>query len=384
LNEAINELIREAKVDRAIVLAKSRFKERETLEDFITLANALVSARRVRDLRSLLKQYPYFFRIRREYLAVLNLRTLDLDSLERTMVSVAAIVKGWVLATLGYVSEAERILPNLRSPSFLPSYVDIMAGRPPRFLKQFLPYSMNRIYVDYLRGMYLVAGGFWEEGSALLNETAFKAFEGGYVGWGIDMLNLAGFVALNPTMIEAGRQIARSLGDRLSQKVSEIYLIPFRRRIPKFPDVPRFREQATMAGALLSGAPLPLKDDDLFFYRAIWWYAHKRILDLPFLSLAGKPRLYQGRREIKLHRHRKAIAVLVFSKVLGDAGRDYAHVIFKDSINPRRRYIEYLGRLGNLRHIPMDLLITKKYGTFLRDCEEEWGLFLRRRVLSGL
>ncbi len=370
-------------MDEAIELSYKIFYERKDLESFTHLANALTTGRRINDLDRLYREYPELFERKRDTLAVLLFRTLRLKELFSILPNTPTRVRAWILASLGYVEEAYGEWGKMEDQSkYLKLYLDTLTGRvlEGEFRNPSNP-LMSQIYHDYLFGTLWVTAGMVEEGLELLNSVAFRSFEGGYVGWGIDTILLKGFVGMNPTEIEAGRYIARQLGDRFSVVLADIYLSLFRGSVPDVPDIPRFSTQKTYAEAVLMGDPLP--DGGIFGYRIQWWYVEKFWHRRRFLSLSGKARVLEGMREVHLERPKKSIPVLVFHRILGSEGKRYAHLIFQTSKDPRRRYEEYLGRLNRLRNIPTDFFITRRYGTFLTKETEPWAEFLKDRVLKG-
>ncbi len=379
--ELIERLIHNAKVSEALSEAYNVFYSKRDTRSFINLSNALTTARRVRELEELYRRFPEMFERKRDTLAVMLFRGLRLKELYETLPKVDTLTRAWILASLGYVEEAYREWGSLSIKSgFLKVYLDILMGNNPGKIEAIGDTPMSVLYRDYLRGTFLVTSGMIDEGLEVLNSVAFRAFEGGYVGWGIDTILLKGFLGLNPTEMEAGRYIASQLGDRFSVVLSDIYLSPFRRQVPDVPDVPRFTVQREYATALLSDRPLPT--DGPFGYRAHWWYVEKFWRERRFITFAGRVRVLEGRREIHLERPRRSIAVLTFHRVLGEEGKRWAHLIFQNSKDPRRRYEEHLGRLREYRNVPMDLFITRRYGTFLSLEREPWAEFLRDRVLG--
>lgn len=380
--EFIERLIQNAKVSEALNRAYNRFYEKRDAESFANLVNALTTARRIKDLEDLYHRFPEMFERKRDTLAVLLFRSLRLKDLHDTLPGVDALTRGWILASLGYVREAHREWERLDvKRGFLKVYLDLLMGNDPGEIEAIGDSPMSVLYRDYLRGTFLATAGMVEEGLRVLNSVAFRAFEGGYVGWGIDTILLKGFLGLNPTEIEAGRYIASHLGDRFSVVLSDIYLAPFREEVPDVPDVPRFTVQREYADALISGRPLPTKGP--FGYRAHWWYVEKFRRNRRFITFAGRVRVMEGRREIHLERPRRSIAVLTFHRVLGEEGKRWAHLIFQNSKDPRRRYEEHLGRLREFRNVPMDLFITRRYGTFLSLEDEPWAEFVKDRVLGS-
>ncbi len=370
-------------MEEAIELSYKIFYERKDLESFTHLANALTTGRRINDLGRLYREYPELFERKRDTLAVLLFRTLRLKELFSILPNTPTRVRAWILASLGYVEEAYGEWGKMEDQSkYLKLYLDTLTGRvlEGEFRNPSNP-LMSQIYHDYLFGTLWVTAGMVEEGLELLNSVAFRSFEGGYVGWGIDTILLKGFVGMNPTEIEAGRYIARQLGDRFSVVLADIYLSLFRGSVPDVPDIPRFSTQKTYAEAVLRGDPLP--DGGIFGYRTQWWYVEKFWHRRRFLSLSGRARVLEGMREVHLERPKKSIPVLVFHRILGSEGKRYAHLIFQTSKDPRRRYEEYLGRLNRLRNIPTDFFITRRYGTFLTKETEPWAEFLKDRVLKG-
>ncbi len=374
----IDGLIQEGRVAEAVKMAYTAFYQKKDVRSFTVLANALVTARRISELEDLYLKYPHFFRERKDTLAVMLFRGMRLRELFSILPEVPGRARVWILASLGYVEEAEQEWGRLEDRSkFLRIYLDILTGKRPDRVEPLGESVMSKLYADYLRGIFLVTAGTVGEGLELLNSVAYRSFRGGYVGWGIDTLLLKGFLGLNPTDLEAARYIAEQLGDRFSVELSKLYMSLFRCKVPEVPDVPRFSQQKSFAEAVLRGDPIPRRGT--FGYRSQWWYVDKFHHGRRFLTLAGKARVMEGRREVHLPRPNRSIPVLVFHRLLGSEGKEYAHLIFQKSKDPRRRYEEYLGRLGELKHIPMDHFITGRYGTFLSEETEPWAVFLKER-----
>lgn len=383
MKEFLDDLIMGGEVDRAVKVAYEYFHGRKDLESFTYLCNALVTARRIRELEGLYKRFPHLFRKKVDTLAVLLFRTLRLKELFNVLSRSPVRVRAWILSSLGYVERAYRELDKMEDKSiFLKFYLDTLSGnvRSGKFRNPFDRF-MSRIYYDYLLGTLWVTAGMLEEGLNLLNSVAFRSFEGGYVGWGIDTILLKGFVGLNPTEIEAGRYIAQHLGDNFSVMLADIYLSLFRGSVPDVPDIPRFTLQRRYAEAVLRGNPLP--DDGILGYKAQWWYVEKFRYRKTFLTLSGRARVMEGMKEVHLERPKRSVPVLIFHRILGSEGKKYAHIIFQTSKDPRRRYEEYLGRLNRLKHVPMDFFIARRYGTFLSKETEPWAEFLKNRVSKG-
>ncbi|NPB04208.1 MAG: hypothetical protein GXO39_07340 [Thermotogae bacterium] len=382
--EEIDRMIQESEVSHAISLAKSELRFNEDTNLFNDLINALITARRIRELKELYRRYPNAFRNRKNALAVLYFRTLKLKKLYEVLPEVDASTRGWIYAALGFVEKAKEELKRIGSNSLLTAYLDIFSGREPTFVSSDQPSSMMRIYEDYLQAFLLIFSGFIHEGLELLNSVSFRAFSGGYVGWGVDTLLVKGLVTLNPTEVEAARQIAHQVYDRFSEVTALLYLALFGADIPKVPPVPRLTVQRDILQELLEGNLHLPNDCPLFGYRAMWWYVDKFFWNKIFISFAGRVRIFKGKEELRFPRHRKSMAVLAFSKILGREGKNFASIIFPNSADPKRRYLEYLGRLGDIRHAATDFPITKRYGTFLAHEEENWAKFLKEKVKTGL
>lgn len=114
-----------------------------------------------------------------------------------------------------------------------------------------------------------------------------------------------------------------------------------------------------------------------------WWYANRRIKDLPYLSFARKLRLYHGKREVRF-RSRRVVVALAFVRLLGkEEALKHLNIIFPKVKNPKRRLYQALSYLGRYLYVPTDASITLRKDNFLREEKEGWARFLRSNIAIG-
>lgn len=128
---------------------------------------------------------------------------------------------------------------------------------------------------------------------------------------------------------------------------------------------------------------LPAEGSNLFGIEAFWWYASNVRRRRAYLSFSGRLRLMRGLEEVKLAR-RRALILLAFIRLKGyNFAKENAHIIFPDSVRPKRRVAEYLRYVREYLKVPIDVRIARRYGTFLEEEGEGWATFLREHVLNA-
>ncbi len=114
----------------------------------------------------------------------------------------------------------------------------------------------------------------------------------------------------------------------------------------------------------------------------LWWYVSKRKYSRPYLSFAGKLRLYEGKREVKF-RSKKVLVTLAYLRLLGrEALEENLDLVFPNVKNPKRRLYQALSELGRYRYLPTDVRITLRRGNFLRDEHDPWALYLKEEIMQ--
>ncbi len=200
----------------------------------------------------------------------------------------------------------------------------------------------------------------------------------------LHLLRYKAFVEMDVFRLELLRHTFTSLGDTFSALLSEIYLDFLTEkdpldlnRIPK--DCGFLRTQYLLMRKYRFGEDYdPPKD--MAGIGDMWWYANRRRYGRPYLSFAGKLRLYDGVREVRF-RSRKTVITLAYLKLLGrEALERNLHMVFPNVKNPKRRLYQALAQLGRYRYVPTDLKITLRRGNFLRDENEPWAEFLKAHV----
>ncbi|NPA80816.1 MAG: hypothetical protein GXO29_07205 [Thermotogae bacterium] len=371
-------------VRKALKVALRNFKFHPNLITFAELMQGFMTMRRIRSARKLLSDNPelasQFRTVYPSTVAAVRLRSLNIPSRRSLLEGLPPNSRAWILATMGDVKGAMRTVEENGLDGFIRDYVLILRGRRPKLEVPF-PHRMSGIYNDYLRALYMVVSGRLDTGLQLLGQVAATSLRSGYVGWGGDTLMLQGLVEPDPAKIEAAMEIYRSLGDRFSLKLAQVFALPFRREEVNVPPLKRYNIQLKYARAIARSEKVIRAPNDPLGYYALWWYASKRIRNITYLSFAGRLRIMEGGRELKLPRYERSRIVLAFYKLFGRDGKNFAHLIFPGSSAPRRRYEEYLSRVKHLRACPMDVGITLRYGTFLQDESEPWALFLKDRLL---
>ncbi len=141
------------------------------------------------------------------------------------------------------------------------------------------------------------------------------------------------------------------------------------------------RAYVSLANAFLNGERIR-PPNDLYGVYNLFWYLDKVRRGVKYLSFAGELKLMEGVKEVKVPR-RKSLVVLAYLKALGkDKMMEYAGKIFPESLNPRRRVVEYLSSVKEYHYVPSDLHITLRFGNFLKK-EVGGSLRLLRDLMTG-
>ena len=137
---------------------------------------------------------------------------------------------------------------------------------------------------------------------------------------------------------------------------------------------------ARLANAFLNGERIR-PPNGLYGVYNLFWYLDKVRRESTYLSFAGRLRLMKGAHKVKVQR-KKSLIVLAYLKTLGkEKLMGYAHRIFPNSINPKRRAVEYLSSVKEYHYVPSDLHITIRFGNFLKE-EEGESLRLLRSLIT--
>ncbi|NPA79862.1 MAG: hypothetical protein GXO29_02270 [Thermotogae bacterium] len=377
--DVIDRYVFSGDVHGALRIAARRFRQDGDVRAFETLINVLTTMRRIRSIRRLLRRFAGNYP-NSEVLGVpVHLRMLRIDRLLKIFPRLTPTQRVWVHAILGEVHKAKETVETYNVEGFAREYVRILMGERPS-LPPKLPYRMSLLYRDHLKALYYAVSGLTDESVRLLESITEESLRRGFLGWGIDASLLRGLLEGDPSRIALAGGLARELGDLLSLKLSEIYLLPFTGVEPTLPSVPRFSIQMRHARAVRNGERITRLPGEPFGYYALWWYVSKRVNRETYLSFAGRLRLMGGDREVRVQRWRRSNIVLAFHKIFGRGGIRYARIIFPESPSPERRYKEYLSRLGEIQNVPTDAFITLRYGTFLSDEEGTWAQFLKDNV----
>ena len=211
-----------------------------------------------------------------------------------------------------------------------------------------------------------------------------RAFAKGSKAAILNLMRYKAFVELDIFKLELLKHTFTSLGDTFSALLSEIYLdfltekeplSPF--RIPE--DCGFLRTHYLLMRKYRFGEDYE-PPEDMTGIGDMWWYVNRRRNGRPYLSFAGKLRLYDGAKEVRF-RSRRTVITLAYLKLLGREGLERnLDLVFPSVKNPKRRLYQALAQLGRYRHVPSDLKITLRRGNFLRDESEPWAEFLKRNV----
>ncbi len=200
----------------------------------------------------------------------------------------------------------------------------------------------------------------------------------------LNLMRYKAFVELDVFKLELLKHTFTNLGDTFSALLSEIYLDLLTDKDPIEPSrIPKdcgfLRTQYLLMRKYRFGEDYtPPKD--MAGIGDMWWYVNRRRSGRPYLSFAGKLRLYDGTKEIRF-RSRKTVITLAYLKLLGrEALERNLNLVFPNVKNPKRRLYQALAQLGRYRYVPSDLKITLRRGNFLRDESEPWAEFLKART----
>ena len=215
-----------------------------------------------------------------------------------------------------------------------------------------------------------------------------RAFSKGAKGAILNLMRYKAFVELDVFKLELLKHTFTNLGDTYSAILSEIYLDLLTDKEPLDPSrIPEkcgfLRTQYLLMRKYRFGEDYR-PPEDMRGIGDMWWYVNRRHRGLPYLSFAGKLRLYDGAKEVRF-RTRRVVIALAFLKLLGREGLEgNLNLVFPKVKNPKRRLYQALSQLGRYRYIPTDLRITLRRGNFLRDEGEPWAEFLKARVRESL
>ncbi len=211
-----------------------------------------------------------------------------------------------------------------------------------------------------------------------------RAFAKGSKAAILNLLRYKAFVDLDTFRLELLKHTFTNLGDMYSAILTEIYLDFLTDKEPIDPS--RIPEDC---GFLRTHYLLMRKyrfgeeyqpPEDMRGIADMWWYVNRRHNRRPYLSFAGKLRLYDGVKEIKF-RSKRVIVALAYLKLLGREGLEgHLDLVFPNVKHPKKRLYQALSQLGRYRYIPTDAGITIRRGNFLRDEKESWAQFLKERT----
>jgi len=157
---------------------------------------------------------------------------------------------------------------------------------------------------------------------SLYDEELKKHFSRGAIGGILRLMRPRAFINGDTLTLEMLLNTYEKLGDRFSHLMTRINLSLVKgedllegEELP--PECEVLRTHYGLMRKYLTGeefTPPP----ELIGIGDAWWYANRRIKDLPYLSFARRLRLYHGKREIKF-RSRRIVVALAFVRLLGKA-----------------------------------------------------------------
>ena len=233
----------------------------------------------------------------------------------------------------------------------------------------------------------MLSSGEFAEYDELYDDELKKHFSKGALVGILRLMRPRAFVDGDAMTLEMLLNTYEDLGDRFSYLLTKMNLSLVRgenlleeKDLP--PECEVLRTHYNLMRAYLTGDRY-VPPSQLLGLGDTWWYANRRIRNLPYLSFARKLRLYHGKKEVKF-RSRRVVVALAFVRLLGkEEALRHLNLIFPGVRNPKKRFHQALSYLGRYLYVPTDAPITLRRGNFLREEREEWASFLKSSVSSG-
>jgi len=383
----VDDLLANAEIERAKEVAYSKVRERFDEENVLNLLRVLATLRDAKSMRKVFRRwreehgkFPQSFK---EVLALYYLITLQIDRLLPILPETPEHVAFWILTTLGYTEEAKRY--DLSKPARMAT-VRLLEGydyQPP----QDIP-PLEKLFFTFFNTKRFIVGGEINRAMAYLNEALALSLKQGALPIALNAMVLRGAFQMNSGDIEIARYVSQNLDDRMGLAVAQIYSGLVEGKVPTL-EIP---ERFPILRAMYDYLRYVVRREGVFKpYEGIrsvyntWWYLDKIRNGRLYITFAGRLRVVEGNRVMRLPQ--KQLLCVAFVKVGGrDLLNRYAPILFPGSKNPQRRALENLSRASDLRFAPSDLYMTLRFGNFLRDEEERWAVVLKeeaRRLLSG-
>ncbi|NPA80371.1 MAG: hypothetical protein GXO29_04905 [Thermotogae bacterium] len=384
---SVDDLLANAEIERAKEVAYSKVRERFDEENVLNLLRVLATLRDAKSMRKVFRRwreehgkFPQSFK---EVLALYYLITLQIDRLLPILPETPEHVAFWILTTLGYTEEAKRY--DLSKPARMAT-VRLLEGydyQPP----QDIP-PLEKLFFTFFNTKRFIVGGEINRAMAYLNEALALSLKQGALPIALNAMVLRGAFQMNSGDIEIARYVSQNLDDRMGLAVAQIYSGLVEGKVPTL-EIP---ERFPILRAMYDYLRYVVRREGVFKpYEGIrsvyntWWYLDKIRNGRLYITFAGRLRVVEGNRVMRLPQ--KQLLCVAFVKVGGrDLLNRYAPILFPGSKNPQRRALENLSRASDLRFAPSDLYMTLRFGNFLRDEEERWAVVLKeeaRRLLSG-
>ncbi len=382
---SVDDLLANAQVEKAKRIAYARVREEFNERNVLNLLRVLATGRDVRGMKRVFnrwkKTYGEFPDSFAEVLGIYYMLTLQTDRLLEIISAIPEHVAFWLLTTLGYTEEAKKY--NIEAPARRAT-INLLEGHdyePPGDIP-----PIERLFFLFFNGKRYLVGGEINRALVYLNEVLSMSLKQGAMGIALNSMILRGAFQMQIADIEVARYVSQNLGDRMGYTVASIYAGLVEGYVPELEIPETFPILKVMYDYLRyvvrnEGVFRPV--DGLRSLYNMWWYLDKIKKDRVYITFAGRLRVMKGMETLKVPQ--KHVLCVAFVKI-GDKEllNKYAHLLFPESKDPKRRALENLSRASDLRFVPSDMYMTLRFGNFLRDEDEEWAKVLREEAIKRL
>lgn len=378
---SVDDLLANVQLERAKRVAYARVREDFNEENVLNLLRILATGRDARGMKRVLKRwkerYGVFPESFYEVLGLYYMLTLQTDHIFPILPKIPEHVAFWILTTLGYTEKAKEYDLTLPARAAAIRLLEGYDYEPPEDIS-----PIEKLFFVFFNSRRYLVGGEIRRALVYVDEALSMSLKQGAMGIALNAMTLRGAFRMNPADIEVARYVSQSLGDRMGYTVASIYLGLVEGKVPDL-EIPK---TFPMLRVMYDYLKYVVRNEGVFrpveglrsLYN-MWWYLHKIRRDKVYITFAGKLRVMRGSEMLRIPQ--KQVLCVVFAKIGGkELLQRYAHLLFPDSKDPRRRAMENLSRASELRFAPSDMYLTLRFGNFLRDEDGAWAEVLREEA----
>ena len=377
----MDDLLANAQIERAKRIAHTRAREEFNEENVLNLLRVLATGRDVRGMRRVFKRwketYGDFPDSFLEVLALYYMLTLQTERLLPLIPKIPEHVAFWILTTLGYTEEAKKY--DLSRPTRMAT-IRLLEGYdfpPPADIP-----PIDRLFFLFFNSKRFLVGGEIKRALVYIDDALSMSLKQGALGIALNAMTLRGAFRLKAGDVEVAKYVSQNLGDKMGYTVASIYAGLIEGDVPELdlPETfPTLRVMYEYLKYVVRKEGVFRPYEGLRSLYNMWWYLHKIKHNVVYITFAGKLRVMRGGETLRIPQ--KQVLCVAFAKVGGkELLNRYAHLLFPESKDPRRRALENLSRASDLRFVPSDMYMTLRFGNFLRDEEEVWARILREEA----